>query len=60
MYNKKLHAGNEPYCDIEGAVLVFLPGLADIQELYEILTTQRLFSDPKKYQIFAITTIKKV
>ena len=37
-----------PFCDIEGAVLIFLPGLADIQELYEMLTTQRHFSDPSR------------
>ena len=38
-----------PFCDIEGAVLIFLPGLADIQELYEMLTTQRHFNDPARY-----------
>ena len=38
-----------PYSDIDGAVLIFLPGMADIQELYEILTTERHFRDPKRY-----------
>ncbi|KAL8581805.1 hypothetical protein ACOMHN_010179 [Nucella lapillus] len=42
------------YRDIDGAVLIFLPGLADIQELYEILTTERYFSNPQRFQIFAL------
>ncbi|CAG5133906.1 unnamed protein product, partial [Candidula unifasciata] len=46
-----------PFCDVEGAVLIFLPGLADIQELYEILTTQRHFSNPTKYKIFALHSV---
>ncbi|BFZ23488.1 hypothetical protein BsWGS_26527 [Bradybaena similaris] len=46
-----------PFSDIEGAVLIFLPGLADIQELYEILTTQRHFSNPSKYKIFALHSV---
>ncbi|KAK3737105.1 hypothetical protein RRG08_016411 [Elysia crispata] len=46
-----------PFCDIEGAVLIFLPGLADIQELYEMLTTQRHFSDPSRYQIYALHSV---
>ncbi|KAK7463169.1 hypothetical protein BaRGS_00038228, partial [Batillaria attramentaria] len=46
-----------PYCEIDGAVLIFLPGLADIQELYEILTTDRHFSDTKKFQIFALHSV---
>ncbi|KAK7093940.1 hypothetical protein V1264_007619 [Littorina saxatilis] len=46
-----------PFCDVDGAVLVFLPGLADIQELHEILTTDRNFSDTKRYQIFALHSV---
>ncbi|XP_005113474.2 ATP-dependent RNA helicase dhx29 [Aplysia californica] len=46
-----------PFCEVEGAVLIFLPGLADIQELYEMLTTQRHFSDPSRYQIFALHSV---
>ncbi|CAL1529712.1 unnamed protein product, partial [Lymnaea stagnalis] len=40
-----------------GAVLIFLPGLADIQELYDNLTTQRQFSNPSKYQIYALHSV---
>ncbi|GFO08324.1 hypothetical protein PoB_003482900, partial [Plakobranchus ocellatus] len=46
-----------PFCETEGAVLIFLPGLADIQELYEMLTTQRHFNDPTKYQIYALHSV---
>ncbi|XP_059164775.1 ATP-dependent RNA helicase DHX29-like [Physella acuta] len=46
-----------PFCDISGAVLIFLPGLADIQELYEMLTTMRDFTNTSKYQIFALHSI---
>lgn len=46
-----------PFCEIEGAVLIFLPGLADIQELYEMLTTQRHFNNPSKYQIYALHSV---
>ncbi|XP_076472427.1 LOW QUALITY PROTEIN: ATP-dependent RNA helicase DHX29-like [Babylonia areolata] len=46
-----------PYRDIDGAVLIFLPGLADIQELYEILTTERYFSDKDRFQIFALHSV---
>ncbi|GFS24549.1 ATP-dependent RNA helicase DHX29-like, partial [Elysia marginata] len=48
---------SSPFCEIKGAVLIFLPGLADIQELYEMLTTQRHFSDPARYQIYALHSV---
>jgi ATP-dependent RNA helicase DHX29 len=39
---------SEEFGPVEGAVLIFLPGLADIQELYELLQIDRTFSDKKK------------
>ncbi len=30
--------------DVDGAVLIFLPGLAHIQQLYDLLTTDKRFS----------------
>ncbi|XP_050404542.1 ATP-dependent RNA helicase dhx29 [Patella vulgata] len=52
------YLGNkEPYCDMEGAILIFLPGLADIQELNEVLTTEREFSDRNRYQILALHSV---
>ena len=36
------------YSCIQGAVLVFLPGLSHIQELYELLTSDRHFADKKR------------
>ena len=38
----------ETYASIQGAVLVFLPGLSHIQELHELLTSDRHFADKKK------------
>ncbi|ESO82989.1 hypothetical protein LOTGIDRAFT_134281, partial [Lottia gigantea] len=52
------YLGNcDPYDDMDGAILIFLPGLSDIQELNEILTTDREFSDPRKYQILALHSV---
>ena len=31
------------FADVRGAVLVFLPGLAHIQQLYDLLSTDRRF-----------------
>lgn len=37
------------YGETGGAVLIFLPGLADITELYEILTSDQRFYNKHKY-----------
>jgi len=42
---------------VEGAVLIFLPGLAHIQELYELLTSDRQFADANVYQIVALHSV---
>ena len=38
------------YRGVTGAVLIFLPGLADITELYEMLQSDQRFND-KRYHI---------
>lgn len=43
--------------EVEGAILIFLPGLADIQELYELLQSDRKFSKSGKYQILALHSV---
>ena len=35
------------YKEVTGAVLIFLPGLADITELYEILQSDQRFNDAR-------------
>ncbi|XP_045695817.1 ATP-dependent RNA helicase DHX29 isoform X2 [Phyllostomus hastatus] len=40
----------------EGAVLVFLPGLAHIQQLYDLLLTDRRFSS-ERYKVIALHSI---
>jgi len=40
---------SETFSTIEGAVLVFLPGFADILTLYDMLESDRQFGDPKRY-----------
>ncbi|XP_056592999.1 ATP-dependent RNA helicase DHX29 isoform X2 [Triplophysa dalaica] len=40
--------------DVEGAVLIFLPGLAHIQQLYDLLTTDRRFSSKDRYKLVAL------
>ena len=46
-----LEKGSE-FKDVDGAVLVFMPGLADIQELYELLLADRNFSNENKLVYF--------
>ncbi|XP_006206062.1 ATP-dependent RNA helicase DHX29 isoform X1 [Vicugna pacos] len=42
--------------NVEGAVLIFLPGLAHIQQLYDLLSTdRRFFSD--RYKVIALHSI---
>ena len=40
---------SEQFRQVEGAVLIFLPGLSDITELYESLKSDRRFYDTTKY-----------
>ncbi|XP_066507581.1 ATP-dependent RNA helicase DHX29 [Hoplias malabaricus] len=42
------------FAKIDGAVLVFLPGLAHIQQLYDLLTTDRRFSSRERYKLVAL------
>ncbi|KAK1800697.1 hypothetical protein P4O66_005523, partial [Electrophorus voltai] len=39
---------------VDGAVLVFLPGLAHIQQLYGLLTTDKRFSSKDRYRLVAL------
>ncbi|XP_022087054.1 ATP-dependent RNA helicase DHX29-like isoform X2 [Acanthaster planci] len=49
--------GEDPfYGSIDGAVLVFMPGLADIQELYELLQSDSRFPT-SKYRILALHSV---
>uniref|UniRef100_A0A673NE88 ATP-dependent RNA helicase DHX29 n=1 Tax=Sinocyclocheilus rhinocerous TaxID=307959 RepID=A0A673NE88_9TELE len=40
--------------DVDGAVLIFLPGLAHIQQLYDLLTTDKRFSSKDRYKLVAL------
>uniref|UniRef100_A0A673G239 RNA helicase n=1 Tax=Sinocyclocheilus rhinocerous TaxID=307959 RepID=A0A673G239_9TELE len=40
--------------DVDGAVLIFLPGLAHIQQLYDLLTTDKRFSSKDRYKLIAL------
>ncbi|TRY65278.1 hypothetical protein DNTS_015441 [Danionella cerebrum] len=42
------------FCNVEGAVLVFLPGLAHIQQLHDLLTTDKRFSSKNRYKLVAL------
>lgn len=42
------------FVEVEGAILVFLPGLAHIQQLYDLLTTDKRFKDKNRYRIVAL------
>ncbi|KAG8456620.1 hypothetical protein GDO86_002409 [Hymenochirus boettgeri] len=43
--------------NVEGAVLIFLPGLADIQHMYEILSSDKRFHDKRRYKLIALHSI---
>ncbi|XP_068105350.1 ATP-dependent RNA helicase DHX29 isoform X2 [Hyperolius riggenbachi] len=45
------------YRNVEGAVLIFLPGLADIQQLHDLLSTDKRFSDRRRYKLIALHSI---
>ncbi|XP_052808970.1 ATP-dependent RNA helicase DHX29-like [Mya arenaria] len=50
-----LHIEISPdYADMTGAVLIFLPGMSDITELYETLTSDRRFTENNKYRVIAL------
>ena len=38
------------FSDVTGAVLVFMPGFAQIQELYDLLRSDRNFSNSSRYR----------
>ncbi|XP_041667753.1 ATP-dependent RNA helicase DHX29 [Cheilinus undulatus] len=42
------------FAKVEGAILVFLPGLAHIQQLFDLLTTDKRFKDKNRYKIVAL------
>ncbi|XP_063818252.1 ATP-dependent RNA helicase DHX29 isoform X2 [Pseudophryne corroboree] len=45
------------YRNVEGAVLIFLPGLADIQQLYDLLSSDKRFHDRRRYKLIALHSI---
>ncbi|XP_061656994.1 ATP-dependent RNA helicase DHX29 [Syngnathoides biaculeatus] len=42
------------FTEVDGAVLVFLPGLAHIQQLFDLLSSDRRFKDKNRYRIVAL------
>ncbi|KAF5899942.1 ATP-dependent RNA helicase DHX29, partial [Clarias magur] len=42
------------FAAVEGAVLLFLPGLAHIQQLYDLLTTDKRFNCKDRYKLVAL------
>ncbi|XP_026798594.3 ATP-dependent RNA helicase DHX29 isoform X1 [Pangasianodon hypophthalmus] len=42
------------FAAIDGAVLLFLPGLAHIQQLYDLLTTDKRFNCKDRYKLVAL------
>uniref|UniRef100_A0A1A8ENG2 ATP-dependent RNA helicase DHX29 n=2 Tax=Nothobranchius korthausae TaxID=1143690 RepID=A0A1A8ENG2_9TELE len=42
------------FADVDGAVLVFLPGLAHIQQLYDLLSSDKRFRNKNRYKIVAL------
>ncbi|KAM9841500.1 ATP-dependent RNA helicase DHX29 [Aulostomus maculatus] len=42
------------FAELDGAVLVFLPGLAHIQQLYDLLSSDKRFRDKNRYKIVAL------
>ncbi|GAB1597821.1 ATP-dependent RNA helicase DHX29-like [Argonauta hians] len=41
----------------DGAILIFLPGLANIQELYELLQSDRKFANPRQFKVLALHSV---
>ncbi|KAM9338234.1 ATP-dependent RNA helicase DHX29 [Symphorus nematophorus] len=44
----------QQFTEVDGAVLVFLPGLAHIQQLYDLLTSDKRFRDKNRFRIVAL------
>ncbi|XP_024155668.1 ATP-dependent RNA helicase DHX29 isoform X2 [Oryzias melastigma] len=42
------------FADVDGAVLVFLPGLAHIQQLHDLISSNKRFRDKNRYRIVAL------
>ncbi|KAK9532533.1 hypothetical protein VZT92_009913 [Zoarces viviparus] len=42
------------FAELDGAVLVFLPGLAHIQQLHDLLSSDKRFRDKNRYRIVAL------
>ncbi|KAM4634341.1 ATP-dependent RNA helicase DHX29 isoform 1-T1 [Polymixia lowei] len=42
------------FASVDGAVLVFLPGLAHIQQLYDLLSSDKRFKDKNRYRLVAL------
>uniref|UniRef100_A0A8C4F1E8 ATP-dependent RNA helicase DHX29 n=1 Tax=Dicentrarchus labrax TaxID=13489 RepID=A0A8C4F1E8_DICLA len=47
------------FAEVDGAVLVFLPGLAHIQQLYDLLSSDKRFRDKNRYRIVALHSTLK-
>lgn len=47
------------FMEMDGAVLVFLPGLAHIQQLYDLLSSDKRFRDRNRYRIVALHSTLK-
>uniref|UniRef100_A0A8D2IV95 RNA helicase n=1 Tax=Varanus komodoensis TaxID=61221 RepID=A0A8D2IV95_VARKO len=43
--------------NVEGAVLIFLPGLAHIQQLYDLISTDRRFDLRQRHQLIALHSV---
>ncbi|KAM8744062.1 ATP-dependent RNA helicase dhx29 isoform 1-T2 [Acanthopagrus schlegelii] len=42
------------FTELDGAILVFLPGLAHIQQLYDLLSSDKRFKDKNRFRIVAL------
>ncbi|XP_067430535.1 ATP-dependent RNA helicase DHX29 [Thunnus thynnus] len=42
------------FAELDGAILVFLPGLAHIQQLHDLLSSDKRFKDKNRYKIVAL------
>nr|XP_046231230.1 ATP-dependent RNA helicase DHX29 [Scatophagus argus] len=42
------------FAEVDGAVLVFLPGLAHIQQLFDLLSSDKRFRDKNRFRIVAL------
>ncbi|XP_068190674.1 ATP-dependent RNA helicase DHX29 [Antennarius striatus] len=42
------------FAEVGGAILVFLPGLAHIQQLFDLLTSDKRFKDKNRFRIVAL------